>query len=56
MFCQFGLAERTPARKSSNAFDFLLAYSYFWMLEKPRAFAPRGQSNGDPRKLFCFDP
>ena len=25
-------------------------------LEKPRVFDPRGQSNVDPRKLFCFDP
>ena len=26
------------------------------MLEKPRAFDPRGQSEVDPRKLFYFDP
>ena len=26
------------------------------MLEKPRAFDPRGQSGVDPRKPFCFDP
>jgi len=25
-------------------------------VEKPSAFAPRGQSDVDPRKLFYFDP
>ena len=26
------------------------------MLEKPREFDPRGQSDDDPLKLFIFDP